>query len=99
MKSIRNLKNKPLVFTLNDGSTFRLFPHDIKSLDKKLVSADLYRAELQGIILIEDEVQPEEVITVVEKPVVIEEDSQNLEVGEKKVLKKPKNSSRRLDHE
>lgn len=86
MKTIRNLLNKQLVFTLNDKSTLRLFPLEAKLLEEHLVSPEVQQAEIQGMLSFEEVAEtkkPEETPVVIEEVPVKQEEP-------KKTVKKTK---------
>lgn len=60
MVTIRELKGWPHVFTLTDGSTFRIFPHEEKPIDPSAVSEDLERGAKMGYVAILREVPKSE---------------------------------------
>ena len=80
MVIIRNLKQKTLVFTLTNQKTLRLFPAESRPVEENLISTDLYRAEVEGIIKIEDGVvfPAEEAEAVQEESHAEEEEPQSM---------------------
>lgn len=103
MKKISNLKMKSLTFTLNDGSTLRLFPTNYRILEEDLIPTGLYIAERKGIIRIEDEVvypAGEKVEVAEELPKILEVEESLPSFQEKSITtqKSRKKPSRRLDH-
>ena len=92
MVIIHNLKQKTLAFTLANQKTLRLFPAESRPIEENLISTDLYRAEVEGIIRIEDGV----VFPVEEAEAVSEEDP--AEEEEPQSMPKPRRKKpRRLE--
>lgn len=60
MVTVRELKGWPHVFTLTDGSTFRIFPREEKRIPVSSVSADLQKGAEMGYVAILREVPKSE---------------------------------------
>ena len=54
---ITELKGKPQVFTLKDGTTFRIFARETKTIAESSISNELRIAETMGLILLAKESQ------------------------------------------
>lgn len=69
MFKITNLMNRPRVFTVSPKETFRLLAYETKKLEKKKVTEDMRKNEVDGLLNIKefDKPVPKEVPMKVEK--------------------------------